>query len=61
MDIEGWVVERRAQKRPVSFNEMDVSLLLIIIGLDLTPLFLLPLCLLIWLVERAARGHSPPT
>ena len=40
VDIKGWVVKRRVRKRPVSYNEMDVSLLPIIIDLNLTPLFL---------------------
>ena len=40
MDVEGWMVERRARKRPVSYNEIDVSLLPANMGLKLTPLFL---------------------
>lgn len=40
MDIEGWVVEWKARTRLVSYNEMDVSLLPIIMGLDLPPLSL---------------------
>ena len=39
MDIEGWMVERRARKRPMSY-EIDVSLLPIIMDLNLTHLFL---------------------
>ena len=30
VDIEGWMVERRARRRPVSYNEIEVSLLPII-------------------------------
>ena len=40
VDIEGWVVEWRARTRLVSYKEMDVSLLHIIVGLDLPPLSL---------------------
>ena len=39
VDIEGWMVERRARKRPMSY-EIDVSLLPIIMDLNLTHLFL---------------------